>query len=173
MDKHAFINVRNYDQKYFLWSMLAALYQAMNNPNCVNNYIEHVNKISTEVLEFLIPLNQIIKFEHKNNIDVFVYERKQIFPLCINKFKNEIQISLLLVSNGENTPYCCIKSMNRFLINLTKYNRKSCYWNVCLKRFSSEIVLNKHIEICQKHDTQRIELPASENKWLQFKSIYV
>ena len=96
-----------------------------------------MNKINTDGLDFSTPLNQIAKFEHKNI-----------------EMKDRRQVNLLLVSNGEKTHYCCMKSLSRLLNNLTKHNAKSYYRNFWLQRFSSEITLNKHGEIRQNHDAQ-------------------
>ena len=68
--KKAILNIKNSDQKCFLWSVIAARYPVPWNqhPNRVSHHQQYANELNTEGLEFPTPLSQIKKFEKKNSI---------------------------------------------------------------------------------------------------------
>ena len=51
-DKKAVINIKNDDQRCFLWSVIAALYPADINVVCLSNYIQHAHKFDTDGISF-------------------------------------------------------------------------------------------------------------------------
>lgn len=74
------INVKNYDNKCFLWSILAGLYPATTeHPNRLSNYIEYENELNTEDLTFPVIASDksIVRFEKKNNLSIYIYETKK------------------------------------------------------------------------------------------------
>ena len=174
-DKHAIINIKNDDQKCFLWSILAGLFPVENHPERVNKYFQHLDKVNFEGINFPTPLNDIKKFEKLNkiSINVFGYERKVVFPLHVSKLTFDKHINLLLISDKTKSHYCYIKSMSRLLNDLTKHKAKSFYCNYCLQRFSSNVYLEKHGEICKNHTPQRVEFPNEDNNQCKFKSIFM
>jgi hypothetical protein len=173
--KHAIINVQNTDHKCFLWSVLAGLYPASDNPQRVNKYVEHESKLNIQGIEFPTPINQVKTFEKNNsiNINIFGYDKKEIFPLYISKYTFETCINLLLLSSTNKNHYCYIKSMSRLLKPLTKHKAKSFYCNYCLHRYSSDKLLKEHVEICRKHIPQKIVYPNNDNKWCHFKNFFM
>ena len=93
-----------------MWSVLGALHPAKHNPNRVSNYIQHKQSLDWSMLVFPTPLSQIPKFEKVNNIDinVFDYEKGEIYPRQITKFRFETHVNLLLFTDGEKRHFCLI-----------------------------------------------------------------
>uniref|UniRef100_A0ABD2W704 Uncharacterized protein n=1 Tax=Trichogramma kaykai TaxID=54128 RepID=A0ABD2W704_9HYME len=65
-NKRATINVKNSDQKCFMWSVLAALHEAPENPNQVRHYEPYENELNFGDLEFPIKASDIDIFEKLN-----------------------------------------------------------------------------------------------------------
>ncbi|GFY34052.1 c2H2-type domain-containing protein [Trichonephila clavipes] len=55
----AIINVINKkDSQCFMWSILAALYPNISNPNKTSSYVPHLNKLNFDGISFPPPLNE-------------------------------------------------------------------------------------------------------------------
>lgn len=83
------VNIRNTDQKCFLYSVLAKLYPAKRNPSRVSHYYAYTHKVNMRGIQYPVRVQQITKFENQNDIsvNVFGYEDKEIFPMRITKSK--------------------------------------------------------------------------------------
>ncbi|GFR26220.1 uncharacterized protein TNCT_612361 [Trichonephila clavata] len=168
-NKKAILNIKNEDQRCFLWCVLAHLHPVEANANRVSTYLKFQNELCTKNLTFPTPLNQIECFEEKNKISINVFGfEKEIFPLKITTKDFDKHVNLLLISNQEKRHYCLIKNFNRLLSDLTQHKSESFYCNYCLHRFVKKSVLDAHIVDCRKHKEQKIKMP--ENKWLKFEN---
>jgi len=67
-DKHCTVNVRNKDQKCFIWSVLASLYPTKENADRVAKYFPYEQTLNTTNLNFPLALKDIPKFEILNVI---------------------------------------------------------------------------------------------------------
>ncbi|XP_071085832.1 uncharacterized protein [Haliotis cracherodii] len=173
--KYAIINVKNRDKKCFLWSVLAALHNVQNHAERIAKYKPYVGDLNFKGINFPVKLGDIPKFESQNeiSINVFGYEKGQVFPLHISKEQHERCVNLLLISKGKKTHYCWIKNMSRLLAGRTKHDGKAFYCPYCLHGFTKEKLLQSHIPYCQTHGPQRVELPKEEDKWLSYQLKHV
>ena len=104
--KKALTNVKNNDNRCFLWSVLASLHPVHSNANRVSKYKRHVRTLNLTGLTFPMKLRDIGKFEAMNSISVHVfgYEEKKVIPLRISdKLNNTRHVNLLLISE-DNQP---------------------------------------------------------------------
>lgn len=111
------INIKNEDQKCFLWSILAALHPAEANSSYVDHYTEYEHTLDMTDIDFPVSLSKVEKFEKQNNlsINVFGYEEGHVFPLYLTKMGNgPEEINLLYLSDEKNSHYCWIKSQSIF-----------------------------------------------------------
>ena len=103
--KKAVINIKNDDNKCFIWSILAALHPASSNVSWLPNYSRYINELNLTNLQFPMDIKQIPKFEELNNISINVFiadqsSRGELFiPIYISKFQLPIEIDLLLLQN--------------------------------------------------------------------------
>ena len=117
--------------------------------------------------EFPVSIKQYNKIETQNsiNINVFGYENKQPYPICISKEQFDDVLNLLLISENENTHYCLITDFNRFMFHQTNHKNKKHVCMHCLQCFSSERVLSEHKEICMAiNGQQAIKMPTVGSK---------
>ena len=111
----------------------------------------HFNKLKLKGLEFPMKVKDIPKFENLNNLNVNVFELTGtvLTPIHINKNYLQTQIDLLLFENH----YCLITKLH-CLINKDSHMKWVC--RRCLTTFSSEDILNQHIDRCQKQQPTNI-----------------
>ena len=110
----ALINVINRDEKCFLWSVLASVHEARDNPHRVTNYRRFENTINRNGISYPVKLRDIDRFENLNeNIsgNVFTYEEKMIFPVKITNAKGrQHHVNLLVITDNESYHFTLIKS---------------------------------------------------------------
>lgn len=167
------INIRNEDQKCFLWSILAALHPVPVHPERVYHYKNYENDLNMGDIEFPVSIEKIEKFEKLNNISVNVlgFEEGEIFPLHLTKLPNgNNEVDLLYLANEEKSHYCLIKNLNRFLGSTTKCHSKRYYCRRCLHGFIRQDLLNEHRPYCDKFEFQKVTYPEEgKNDILTFK----
>lgn len=170
------VNIKNKDQKCFLYSVLAKLYPAKHNPSRLNNYLPHLNKVHMVGIQYPVRLTQITKFENQNDIsiNVFGYEDKEIFPMRITTSKGKSHVDLLYLKKKDKFHYCLIKNLNRFLYRTEggRGGHAHYYCPYCLHGFLDKRNLNKHTDFCMSLGEQKIEMPIpGENDVLEFSEI--
>lgn len=121
--KKAIINVQNFDNKCFLWSVLAALHykEFSKNLHRVSNYKKYENEMNMTNIKYPVTLGQIEVFEKQNvniSVNVYMYECKRnpeiglqhcIYPIRLTKTVKSNHIHLLLSTDAidENDGELC------------------------------------------------------------------
>ena len=175
--KRAVINIQNKDDFCFLWCVLAALYPAKIHPERVSHYKKFLKNLDISGISFPIQVNDVSKFERRNNvcINVYEYNKNDVFPLYISKMKNvqnKKKIHLLLIRYGNKQHYCLIKSLSRLFREQTGCTNKRFYCDFCLHGFTAERLLQEHNYLCKKQDPQKVRLPQGDKAFLEFKNYF-
>lgn len=76
VDKKAVLNIKNDDERCFVWSVLAALHPVHRKDHPENSYHckKYVNELNLDGIEFPMKVSQIAKFERQNttiSVNVF------------------------------------------------------------------------------------------------------
>jgi len=150
------LNIKNYDNKCFIWCVLAFLFPSNNflERKKPSSYFQYQNKINTANLTFPVCLNQIQEFEELNNLTINVYgliHFKDDTSSIITKypFKKRLipdekrHINLLLYKNH----YSLILKINSFFRHIDLKNEKFVCIN-CSNFYSSENALEQHKNKC-------------------------
>ena len=175
-DKKAIINMKNKDNKCFLWCVLRALNPKDDHAERVDKELmEKENTLNMEGIEYPVSLKDINKFEKQNpsiSITVLGYE-ESVYPLrnskCVDREHN---ITLMLIEKNEVKHYCLVKSISRLLSSqTTKGKRKEYFCLRCLNPFWCQEALSKHQEYCNGFESVKIELPE-EGTMLKFKEYF-
>ncbi len=176
--KQAVINVRNYDNRCFQWSILACLYPSKSsNPCHVSNYRQYDNTLNFDGISFPVKVNQISKFE-KNNPDISVNvisldsDDKNFCVEYLSKERNrKYHVNLLLIDDPDSQihHYVYIKHFSRLLGSRTKAHNASYVCNSCLNVFASQQVLDSHIPNCLQHAAQQVQYPTANESKLKFQ----
>ena len=105
-DKKAIINMKNKDNKCFLWCVLRALNLKDNHPERVDKeLIGKENTLNMEGIEYPVSLKDLNKFEKQNPsifITVLGYEGKSVYPLrnSVNMDRDHNMIVMLIEEGG-------------------------------------------------------------------------
>ena len=187
-NKKAIINMKNEDDKCFMWCVLRALYPKDKNAERIDKDLKSKQDIiNMKGICYPVSLNGIKRFEELNpniSISVLGYNKEEggVYPLQISKHKGcEYDIVLLLLKEavtGENgeikekTHYTLVKNKSA-LITSQKNNHKGKR-HVCLNCFNSFNILeslNKHKEYCYKNKCVKTNMPP-QNTYLRFKNFH-
>ena len=175
-NKHAIINMKNQDNKCFLWSALRALNPKYKNAERVDgDLISKKDTLNMEGISYPVDFRGINRFESQNldiSISILGYNKdERVYPLKISKdTKRKHIITLLLIKDGENSHYCLVKNLSALIIsqiNVHKGSRNFCL--NCFNGFNTTNALNKHMEYCYNNDCVKLNMP-SEGTYLYFKN---
>ena len=113
-----------------------------------------------------MKIKDIPKFERSNslNLNVFELNGTVLTPIYINTNYDQPQIDLMLYEDH----YCLITKLH-CLINKDSHMKHIC--RRCLTAFSSESVLNDHIDRCQKQKPTNIKFSWKDH--LKFEDHYM
>ena len=178
-NKKTIINIKNDDNKCFIWCVLRAL-------NPVENNNERVDKTSKSNLETLnttgivypVSLLDINKFEFLNsNISIIVFgynEIDRVYPIKRSKNINRLhKINLLLIENEGVKRYCLLKDLSKLASSqVSKHNGKFFICDNCLNHFQTEKSLDNHKEYCDTNECIKINMPKKEKPILKFKNFF-
>ena len=118
--KKGLINIKNNDQKCFLWCHVRDI-------NPIKEHPERILKIDKKIacnlnydrIEFPVDEKDFKNIEVQNNIciNVFGYVNELVFPIYVSDQKFEIH---LLLINDDKSHYVYIKDFNTFMFHKTK-----------------------------------------------------
>ena len=161
--KKGLINIKNSDQKCFLWCHIRHINPVKVHPERTTKENKKlVKELDYDYVDFPVKEKDFSKIETKNNIciNVFCYKNRLTFPIYVSDQKFENLIDLLLKLDDDKSHYMYVKDFNRFMFNKTKLN----------KSFSSKNVLMGHKEGCSGiNGTQSVKL---EEETIEFTKYF-
>ena len=185
-NKKAIINMKNEDDKCFMWCVLRALYPKDKNAERIDKDLKSKQDIiNMKGIHYPVSLNGIKRFEDLNpniSISVLGYNKEEggVYPLEISEYTGcDYDIVLLLLKEavtGENgeikekTHYTLVKNTSALIAsqkNNHKGKRHACL--NCFNSFNTLESLNKHKEYCYKNKCVKTNMPP-QNTYLRFKN---
>ena len=109
--KKGLINIKNNDQKCFLWCHVRHINPVKIHPERITREDKKlVNDLNYDGVEFPAREKDFRKIDKKNNICIngFCYENKLTFPISISDQKFANSMDSLLVSDGDKSHYVYI-----------------------------------------------------------------
>ena len=159
----AVISIQNDDDKCFLWSLLAYLYEANHNRQRIEHYIPYESEFNMNGITYPVAIKDVPKFEKQNNISVNVFGYEDgYYPLYISRNQKEKHVNLLLIEKGGKTHYCLITDLNKMLHSQTKHKARKFFCTYCLHGFIRKDLLDQHKPLCEKHGTQCTDYPVEK-----------
>ena len=175
-NRKAIINMKNQDDKCFMWSVLRALnLKDRDNERIDNDLKNKVDTLNMEGIQYPVSLRGIDRFEHLNpeiSITVLGYNKEEkVYPLKVSKYTGcEHDIVLLLIKDGEKSHYCLVKNISALLSSQINNNNHKRYFCLnCFNSFKSPDSLDKHKEYCYNNECVKISMPP-QNTFLRFKN---
>ena len=181
-NKKAIINMKNEDNKCFLWCVLRALNPKDDNPERIDKDLkskEHT--LNMEGIAYPVEFKDIKRFEKQNpdiSISVLGYGKDdKVYPLQISKYtkvkrkdERKHNITLLLIKKGDNSHYCLVKNLSALLTSQVNSRKGKFYFCLnCLNGYDDMDKLDKHKEYCSEEKSIKINMP-SPNSYIKFKN---
>src|SRR2546425_3192373 len=176
-NKKACINVENDDNECFRYAVLSKFVTKDAQRQSQYNNIQHQYDFSS--ITFPTSLEEVKKFEKKNNISINVFgldKDQNVYPLKIADKELTDHRDLLLISNKEQQHhYIYIKNFERLVHSqLTKDCGKLIVCKRCFQHYyernDGEERMAAHNDFCTKNKPVRIDLPVKEPT-LKFKHV--
>lgn len=174
--KKAVVNVKNNDNKCFVWSVLAALHPVDKHSYRVSQYKQYEKELHVDNMTFPVITSDLKKFEKANNIPIMLYQydnsKELVEPIYSTSFSERVKdpINLLVLNRGDKYHYVWIKNLNRLLSFDRSNSRVFCPY--CLhgfeKKRNGEKNLEKHKPYCKPYGPQRIILPEEGEDIVRF-----
>ena len=138
------INLKNTDNKCFLWCHVRHLNPIENNPQRVKETDKALAKeLDYTGVTFPVTIRDMGKIEKQNkiNINVFGYD-EYVVPIRNSKTEYGETLNVLIIEgetkSGYGQHYVYIKDFNRLNFNITKHKNKKHFCLRCLQPFYSE-----------------------------------
>ena len=128
--KKGLINIKNNDQKCFLWCHVRHINPVKIHPERITREDKKLaNDLNYDGIEFPVREKDFSKIETKNNIciNVFCYENSLTFPIYFSNQKFKYAIDLLLVNDGDKSHYVHIKDFNRLSFTKQRIKTKNTF----------------------------------------------
>ena len=175
-NKKAIINMKNQDDKCFLWCVLRALNPKDNHPERVDkDLISKQDTLNMKGIRYPVSLRDIDRFESLNpNISITVLgydEKEKVYLLRVSDYTGcEHDITLMLIKDGENAHYCLVNNISALLASqLNKHKGSRHFCLRCLNSFKSKKSLDDHKEYCYNNECVKTIMPE-EGTILRFKN---
>ena len=145
------INIRNKDNKCFVWCHVRHLNLVDKNSSRISNIDKKIaDTLNYSDINFPVSEKDYSKIEDMNsiNINVFSYDDSVIHPIYISNKNFSKHMNLLTINQRNKSHIVCIKDFNRLMFYKTKNKNKKHFCMRCLQCFSSENILVKHKKNC-------------------------
>ncbi len=127
-NKKACINLKNKDQKCFMWCILAQIHPAQGDAERISKYTNYESELNFQGINFPVDIKSISKFEKQNpdiSVSCFISVSEtdlKIYPKYGTKEKGrKHHVNSLHISNDQNSHYVLIKDFNKLMYTLTKH----------------------------------------------------
>ena len=174
--KNAIINIKNEDDKCFLWSVLRYLHPKEIHGERLTDLKKYENDLNFKGIDFPVKVKDIKKFENNNpdlpGINVFsVIDNDKIYPLRHNQKDCQKSIYLFLFSEDEKQHYSLIKNFSRLVRSQYTSHRSSKIFicKKCPSHFTQEDLFEKHLKYSSKNETVAVKMPT-KNTILKFQN---
>ena len=170
--KKAIINMKNGDNKCFLWCVLRVLNPKDKNAERIDKDLKSKeNTLNMKGIAYPVDLKDINRFEKQNpdiSISVLGYSKdERIYPLRISKFtkvkkedERKHNIVLLLIKDEDNSHYCIVKNLSALLTSQVNKRKTKLYFCLnCLNCFDTPEKLDYHKEYCNETESVKINMP--------------
>ena len=174
-------NVKNKDDKCFMWSVGRALNMVDVHPERITPLLrKQVEELDWSAIKFPLEPNKksIDKFEEANDVSIciFGFEDNTYLPVRLPKRECSRNVDLFYFGDKTgNMHYAVVRSLSRLLSSsLSKHGHSSFICRRCLCNQYSQERLEEHTRFCSKHEpnkTVMLEEGSVQNFWACSKTI--
>ena len=142
-----------------------------SNPQRISKLKPYINKYNWEGINFPAGSKEWQKFERNNNtialnILYLKNDAKRINIAYKSKYNNKRkkQVNLLIIGDGKIYHYLAITNLSGLLQGNSSNHRGDFYCLNCFNAYATKNKLKEHEEICNNHNSCRIEMHDWSNK---------
>jgi len=173
-NRKACINMKNMDNKCFMWCVLRALHPRTKDAEHINSLKEYENELDFTGIKFPVKVTDIEKFQKLNNIGINLFgysDRVYPMQLCRGEFKKVVNLLLIGDVEKDTTHYVLIKNFSRILGKVDKGHHKKFICMNCMQMFGRQDLLDKHQTFgCLKHTESVAVLPKKKKAFVEFNN---
>lgn len=94
-----------------MWSLLAAIIPATEDPQRVMKYMQHIDKLDFPDIPIHVQVGGIPKFDTRNDISIYVfgYEKRETHPLHLTGEGGLKHMDFFVLTREDKSHYCLIK----------------------------------------------------------------
>ena len=136
------------------------------DPQRISKLKPYINKYNWEGINFPAGSKEWQKFERNNDtiaLNVLYVEQntKKISVVYKSKYKNKCkkQAILLMIGDGKKYHYLAVTNLSGLLQGNSSNHEGDFYCLNCFNSYTSKNKLKEHEEMCNNHDSCRIEMP--------------
>ena len=164
LQRQGLINIKNNDNYCFIWLYIRYLNPKLKDSNRIKLADKKLfDKIYQKLINFKFPLeinkNNIEKIEDilKINICILTADDNNVYTMFTSENNHPNDLNLFYYMGH----ICLIKDINKYLHRNNKDNNKKYFSVRCLNSFISEENLNKHKDLCIRHNkkSEKLVLP--------------
>jgi hypothetical protein len=172
--KRAIINVKNTDNRCFGYAILAARYSDKaysKNKATPKQYDKYFERENLHRLNYPVKIADLENFEREYsqavNVISFLDDKGTgMYSVYHSKVNADAAINLLYW----NEHYAWIKDFPRLLSGISKHKARKHFCMRCFSHFTTEIILQKHKEMCTGETCQQVLTMAPEGSVLKFRN---
>ena len=176
-DKKCIVNQKKNDNKCFQYATTLALNfnKIDRNPQRISKNKPFIDNYNWNDINFPTAKKDWNKFEVNNkdvalNILYVPFNTKKIEIAYKSKYNlvRDIQVVLLMISNGKNWHYLAVKSLSRLLRGITNNHDGDYYFLNCFHSYRADNKLNAHKKVCENNKYCKIEMPTDKNNIIKY-----
>ena len=147
-------------------------------PERISKLKPYINKYNWEGINFPAGSKEWRKFEQNNetialNILHVKKKAKTINIVYKSKYNNKRkkQIILLMIGDVKKYHYLAVTNLSALLQKISSNHKEDFYCLNCFNSYTTKNKLKEHEEICNNHNSYRIEMPEWSNKILKHNPV--
>ena len=175
--KRAIVNIKSFDDRCFLYSVLAFSHFQDQDASRVSKYRKLLKNLNVDGLTFPMTIAQVPAFELQNpdysvNIILPNTKDKTFILHYASKYRNRKYLAnLLLLDDGDRRHYTVIRDLGRLVARRNFHHGRMCPCPYCLHCFATANLLETHMPDCGTHGLQAVRYPTPGKNILRFTNI--
>ena len=141
------------------------------HPEIISKLKPFINKYNWKGIDFPAGSKDWVKFEKNNetielNVLYIPRNTKTANVAYKSKYNNKRkkQVILLMITNGKKQHYLAVTDISALFQKISSNHDRDFYCLNCFSSYTTKDKLKEHEEICNNHDSCRIEMPKQIEK---------
>ena len=145
------------------------------NPQRISKLKPYINKYNWEGIDFSAGVKDWKKFEWNNTTialnTLFIQHNTETIRVAYRSeynHKRKKQVILLMITDGKKWHYLAVTNLSALLQGNSSNHEGDFYCLNCFNSYTTKNKLKGHEEICNNHDSSRIEMPQWVEEILKY-----